>query len=140
MRCIIQSIPKLLYPCKISCRIQIFGQIFIWSRDLAGISKITNKSKLKNVENSLKSALLAYNKNYPREIFFYNIYALLEKFQKKKIFFQWETFRLFSLKVAPIRDINLNFPASWHRMGKIWLKIRIPRKILHRKSFFFFFF
>ena len=50
------------------------------------INKITNKSKLKKVKNSLKSALLSYNKNYPREIFFYNIYALLEKFQKKKFF------------------------------------------------------
>ena len=103
------------------------------------ISKMSNKSKLKKVENWLKSALLSYNKNYPREIFFYDIYALLEKFEQKKFFFQWQTFWLFSLKNAPIRYINLNFPANWHRMGKIWLKIRIPHQILHRKPFFSFF-
>ena len=69
-------------------------------------------SKLKKVKNPLKSALLFYNKNYTREFFFYDAYALLEKIHKKKNFFQWETFRTFSLNVAPIRDINLNFAAN----------------------------
>jgi len=55
---------------------------------------------MRKLKNSLKSALLSYIKNYPQENFFYDIYELLEKFQKKKFFFQWEAFRLFSLKVV----------------------------------------
>ena len=64
-----QIICTFSYLSKISRRIQIFCQIFIWSRDLSINQQIGNNPKLKNIENSRKLVLLSYNKTYPREIF-----------------------------------------------------------------------
>ena len=77
------SITLVNFPAKFKLLVRFsFGHVTKWE-----ISKITNKSELNKIENSRKSVLRAYNKNYHRiTIFFSEIFTILENFEETNFF------------------------------------------------------